>query len=132
MSKVKEFFVARYQSFRHAFRGWGYALRTQPNTWIHAFITIAVVIVALWLKLSARDWAVLLVMTAVVWAAEFFNTAIEAVVDLVSPDHHLLAKASKDAAAGAVLIAALIAVLVGLLILGPPLWARLVSTFLGN
>ncbi len=132
MSKVKEFFVARYQSFGHAFRGWGYALRTQPNTWIHALITVAVFLMAFWLRLPMRDWAVLLVMTAVVWAAEFFNTAIEAVVNLVSPDHHPLAKASKDAAAGAVLIAALIAVLVGLLILGPPLWVRILLFFAGN
>lgn len=127
MSKVKRFFADRYHSFGHAFRGWAYALRTQPNTWIHAFITVAVFLMAFWLELPARDWAVLLVITAVVWAAEFFNTAIEAVVDLVSPDTHLLAKASKDAAAGAVLIAALIAVLVGLLILGPPLWEKVQS-----
>ena len=131
MSKVKSFFAARYHSFGHAFRGWRYALRTQPNTWIHAFITVAVFLMAYWLKLPVRDWAVLLVMTAVVWAAEFFNTAIEAVVDLVSPEQQPLAKASKDAGAWAVLVAALIAVLVGLLILGPPLWARLLLVFAG-
>jgi diacylglycerol kinase (ATP) len=125
MNKVREFFVARYQSFGHAFRGWGHALRTQPNTWIHAGITVAVFLMAFWLGLPVRDWAVLLVMTAVVWVAEFFNTAIEAVVDLASPQQHPLAKVSKDVSAAAVLVAALIAVLVGLLILGPPLWEKI-------
>jgi diacylglycerol kinase (ATP) len=125
MSKVREFFTARYQSFGHAFRGWEYALRTQPNTWIHAGITVAVFLMAFWLQLPARDWAVLLVMTAVVWVAEFFNTAVETVVDLASPQQHLLAKISKDVSAAAVLGAALIAVLVGLLLLGPPLWEKI-------
>jgi diacylglycerol kinase (ATP) len=131
MSKVKDFFASRYHSFGHAFRGWGHVLRTQPNTWIHAFITLAVFLMALWLKLPIFHWAVLLVMTAVVWAAEFINTAIETVVDLASPEEHPLAKVSKDVSAAAVLITALIAALVGLLILGPPLWTRL-STFLGR
>jgi diacylglycerol kinase (ATP) len=132
MSKVKDFFAARYHSFGHAFRGWGVVLRTQPNTWIHAFITVAVFLTALWLKLPVYHWAVVLVMTAVVWAAEFINTAIEAVVDLVSPEEHPLAKVSKDVSAAAVLITALIAVLVGLLILGPPLWSRLSTIFTGH
>jgi diacylglycerol kinase len=60
-----------------------------------------------------------------VFAAEFLNTSIEAVVDLASPDHHPLAKIAKDVGAAAVLVAALAAILVGLLILGPPLWAKL-------
>jgi diacylglycerol kinase len=67
-----------------------------------------------------------------VFTAEFINTAIEAVVDLASPVHHPLAKVGKDVGAGAVLISALAAVLVGLLILGPPLWARLVVLFGGR
>ncbi len=61
---------------------------------------------------------------AMVWIAEFINTAIEAVVDLVTEDHHPLAKASKDVGAAAVLISALTAILIGLIVLGPPLWAK--------
>jgi diacylglycerol kinase len=68
---------------------------------------------------------------AMVFTAEFINTSIEAVVDLASPMHHPLAKVGKDVGAAAVLIAALAAILVGLLILGPPLWARLTMWF-GN
>lgn len=122
---MKSFFLARLRSFGYAFRGWWHVIRTQQNAWIHSIVTIAVVIVGAWLGLSPRDWAVLLLTVAMVWAAEFFNTAIEAVVDLASPDKHPLAKVGKDVGAAAVLIAALAAVGVGLLILGPPLWERL-------
>jgi diacylglycerol kinase len=67
-----------------------------------------------------------------VFTAEFINTALEAVVDLASPVQHPLAKVGKDAGAGAVLVAALAAIVVGLLILGPPLWAKLQLLFPGN
>ena len=72
-----------------------------------------------------RDWAILLLTIALVWVAEFVNTAVEALVDLLSPEIHPLAKAAKDIAAASVLIAALAALVVGLLVLGPPLWLRL-------
>lgn len=121
------FIVSRLQSFGHAFRGWWYVLRTQRNAWIHAVITLIVVALGLWLGLSARDWVMLIMAILLVWMAEFLNTAIEAVVDLASPAKHPLAKVGKDVGAAAVLIAALGAVLIGLLILGPPLWARIVT-----
>lgn len=121
---MKLFLISRTRSFGYAFRGWWHVLRTQRNAWIHAVISTAVIIVSLWLRLPARDLAVLLVTIAMVWAAEFLNTAIEAVVDLASPLQHPLAKVGKDVGAAAVLIAALAAIGVGLLILGPPLWAR--------
>jgi diacylglycerol kinase len=121
MNKIGRFFVSRAHSFRHAFRGWWYVIRTQRNAWIHAVITTLVLLVAWWLHLPLRDWAVLFLTIALVWTAEFINTALEAVVDLASPQQHPLAKVGKDVGAAAVLIAALTAVLVGLLILGPPL-----------
>ena len=126
---MKSFFSSRIASFRYAFHGWHYALRTQQNIWIHIAVAIAVLILGLWLKLPARDWAVLVLTTAMVFTAEFLNTSIEAVVDLASPDHHPLAKIAKDVGAAAVLVAALAAILVGLLILGPPLWAKLSLLF---
>jgi diacylglycerol kinase len=105
-------------------------LRTQRNAWIHAVISTAVFVVGLWLGLNRVEWALILLTAALVWMAEFVNTALEAVVDLASPDLHPLAKVGKDVAAAAVLVGALTAVLVGLLILGPPLWER-VSGLLG-
>ena len=130
MAGVKEFFTSRYHSFGHAFRGWWYVIRTQKNAWLHAILTTLVVAMALWLRVSAQDWAVLVLTIALVWSAEFFNTAIEAVVDLASPVQHPLAKTGKDVGAAAVLIAALAAILVGLLILGPPLWAKIAPYFM--
>ncbi|HAE59153.1 MAG TPA: diacylglycerol kinase [Anaerolineae bacterium] len=122
---MQNFITSRIASFRHAFQGWMYVIRTQRNAWIHAIITILVVIMGLWLGLPARDWATLVLVIAMVWSAEFLNTSIEAVVDLASPAHHPLAKTGKDVGAAAVLIAAGAAVLVGLLILGPPLWVKI-------
>ena len=129
MAGLSEFFKSRFRSFGYAFRGWWYVIRTQKNAWIHAVITTVVVIMAFWLKVSALEWAILVLTIALVWSAEFFNTAIEAVVDLASPTHHPLAKTGKDVGAAAVLIAALAAILVGLLILGPPLWNKAISLF---
>ncbi len=127
-----DFIVSRLRSFRHAFRGWIYVLRTQRNAWIHVVIATFVFFLSLWLHLDARDWAVIVLATAIVFTAEFLNTAIEAVVDLASPQKHPLAKVGKDVGAGAVLIAALAAVLIGVLILGPPLWAKLVPLLIGH
>jgi diacylglycerol kinase len=121
---MKQFFLSRLRAFGHAFHGWGYVLRTQHNAWIHALATTLVVLLAAWLRLPARDWAVLLLTIGLVWMAEFINTALEAVVDLASPQHHPLAKVGKDVGAAAVLIAAVTSVVIGLLILGPPLWEK--------
>lgn len=122
---LKTFILSRIAAFGHAFRGWGYVLKTQHNAWVHTIFTIVVFVLGLWLKLPARDWAILILTIAMVFMAEFLNTAIEAVVDLASPAHHPLAKVGKDVGAGAVLVAALAAVLIGLLILGPPLWQKI-------
>ena len=124
---IKEFLYSRIIDFGHAFRGWAYVLKTQHNAWIHSIVATVVIALGLWLGLPPRDWAVLVLTIAMVFTAEFINTAIEAVVDLASPVHHPLAKVGKDVGAGAVLVAALAAVLIGLSILGPPLWARIIS-----
>jgi diacylglycerol kinase len=129
MNKIAEFFVSRYRAFGHAFRGLWHVLRTQRNAWVHALATSLAILLAFWLRLPARDWAVLFVTIALVWTAEFINTALEAVVDLASPQHHPLARVGKDVGAAAVLIAALTSILVGLLVLGPPLWEKLQGIF---
>jgi len=125
MNRILNFFVSRAHAFQHAFRGWWYVLRTQRNAWFHAVITSMVVVMAFWLHLPLHDWAILLLTIASVWTAEFINTALEAVVDLASPQHHPLAKVGKDVGAAAVLIAALTSILIGLLVLGPPLIVKL-------
>jgi diacylglycerol kinase len=124
------FLRSRIASFRYAFQGWLHVLQTQHNVWIHSVIATIVFILGLWLGLPPRDWAVIILTVAMVFAAEFLNTAIEAVVDLASPDRHPLAKIGKDVGAAAVLVAALAAVLIGLLLLGPPLWLKINLLFL--
>ena len=116
-------------SFRCAFAGLWYLLRTQRNARIHLLITVMVVGLGLWLGLKPTEWAVIALTVGLVLAAEAFNTAAEAAVDLVTTEYHPLAKIVKDVAAGAVLVTAIIAVIVGLLILGPPLWWALLSAF---
>lgn len=126
MSSHQRFSLTRrVQSFGYAFSGWYHVIRTQHNAWIHAVASIAVFVVAGWLQVPARDWAVLILTIMAVWMAEFMNTAIEAVVDMTMPDHHPLAKVAKDVAAAAVLVGACGAILIGLLILGPPLLNKL-------
>ena len=117
----------RAKSFQYALEGWWYVLRTQKNTWIHAVVSLAVVALGLWLGLPRTDWALIIVIMAIVWMAEFMNTALEAVVDMIMPEKHPLAKVAKDVSAAAVLLGACAAVLVGILILGPPLWQRLMG-----
>ena len=124
------FLASRARAFRYAFHGWWFVIRTQRNAWIHAMVSIVVVLLSFWLRLPARDWAVVFVAIAMVWTAEFINTALEAVVDLASHhEHHELARVGKDVGAAAVLIAATSAALIGLMVLGPPLYTRILQFF---
>lgn len=125
--RLKAAIVRRLRSFHYAFSGWAFVLRTQPNVRIHALISTSVVLLAFWLNVARLEWVALILTLMVVWMAEFANTALEALVDLVAPEPHPLAKVTKDVAAATVLIGALGAILIGLLILGPPLWRRLLG-----
>ncbi len=118
---------SRIAAFRYAFAGWLYVLRTQRNAWLHAIATITSVAMGIWLKLDRLDWALLILAIGMVWLSEFINSALEAIVDLASPELHPLAKVGKDVGAAAVLIAAATAAAIGLLILGPPLWSRIMA-----
>ena len=125
IDRGREALRSRARSFSYAFQGWAYVLRTQRNAWIHTVVSLVVLALAFWLRLARGDWAILLLTLMAVWMAEFMNTALESVVDLSMPDPHPLAKIAKDVAAAAVLVGALGAVVIGLLVLGPPLWQRL-------
>ncbi len=115
----------RWTSFLHALAGILYALRHQRNTWIMGSATVVVVGVAIWAGVSRLEWALLVVTIGMVWVAEFLNSAVEAAVDVASPQHHPMAKVAKDVAAGAVLTASVIALIVGLVVLGPAVADRL-------
>lgn len=113
------------RSFYFAFAGLAYFFHTQRNARIHAAIGTAACLLAFWVGVSRVEWALIVFTIALVLILEGLNTAIEAAIDLASPNLHPLAKAAKDLAAGMVLIAAIASVAVGLLILGPPLWRKL-------
>lgn len=114
-------------SFQRAFAGIWYVVRTQRNMRIHLSVTGAIVVLGLWVGLSRTEWAILALTIGMVLVAEAFNTMAEATVDLATAEYHLLAKIAKDVAAGAVLLTAITAVVVGLFILGPPLWQSMLD-----
>ena len=113
----------RAASFGHAFRGVGAALRSELHLQFHAVASAGVLGLGLYFKLTTTEWALVALAVAGVWAAELFNTALEALTNLVSPGYHPLAGKAKDVAAGAVLLAALGALAVGALVFGPKIWA---------
>ena len=100
-------------------------LRTQANARIHLAATVVVLAGGFLGRLSCGEWCAVVAAVGLVWTAEGLNTAIEAVVDLVSPEYHVLAGRAKDLAAGAVLCAAIAAAIIGALIFGPRLAALL-------
>jgi diacylglycerol kinase (ATP) len=130
MRKISGFFLSRGRSFGHAFSGWWHVIRTQRNAWIHAVVSIMVLVLSFWLGISRMEWVMIIGAIALVWIAEFLNTALEVVVDLATNHaHHELAKVGKDVGAAAVLIAATASVVIGLVILGPLLWEKLQNIF---
>ncbi|MBC6981896.1 diacylglycerol kinase family protein [Caulobacter sp. 17J80-11] len=119
MTPARFTIAARLKSFRYAFTGIGFMLRTQHNAWIHLAATAAVVAAGIGLKVRTEDWRWLIVAVVLVWVAEAMNTAFEHLCDVVSPDFHVLVQRSKDVAAGAVLICSIGAVVLGALTLAP-------------
>lgn len=104
------------RSFANALAGIAQGVATQRNMRIHVVVAVLAIIACAVLRCTSVEWAIVLVLIGAVIAAELFNTAIEALVDLASPDIHPLAKRAKDVAAGAVLVLAITAVVVGLII----------------
>ena len=116
------------RSFAFAIAGVGYLFRTQRNARIHLLVGAIACAAGAWLRISRAEWAVVVFTIALVVILEGVNTAIEAVVDLASPEIHPLAKVAKDVGAGMVLVAAIASVIVGLLIFGPPLWTKVAGS----
>ena len=117
--------TSRAASLSYALGGWLYMLRRQKNTRIQAVVSLLVLLAALALQVDPLGLALLIMTIAIVWMAEFLNAAVEAAINLNTAEYHPMAKVAKDTAAAAVLLGAVASVLVGLLVLGPPLLARL-------
>lgn len=121
----QNFLLSRWFSVKAALTGAAYTLRTQPNAWIELTAFAVVALAGWYFRVSAVEWAILGFTVAGVLALEAINTAVEAVVDLVSPDYHPLAKIAKDAAAGALIFALLGSLAVAGAIFGPRILALL-------
>ena len=106
------------QTFRYAFRGIATMLRTERNARIHALATVLVISFGLGLGIERWEWIALVLAASLVWATEAVNTAFEALCDVVSPEQDPGVERAKDVAAGAVLLAAIGALMVGILVLG--------------
>ncbi len=116
----KEFnLVKRAKSFAHAGRGIGLLLKTTVNAWIHLVAFAVAIILGVYFGITKMEWIMLLIVSGFVLSAEAFNTAIEIDIDLTSPNYHPYARDTKDVAAGAVLIAASTAFIVGIIIFIP-------------
>ena len=117
----------RVQSFRYAFRGIDSMLRTEPNARIHAAATIIVLVAGFAFGISRIEWLAITLSITAVWFAEGLNTAFESLCNVASPEFDSNVERAKDIAAGAVLITAIGAVVVGLLVFGHHLLALLSS-----
>ncbi len=109
----------RLKSFGYAFRGIGTMLGSQHNAWIHAVATGLVIVAGFGFGLGRMEWCLVVLSMVSVWTAEALNTAFEFLCDVASPEYHPLVEKAKDVAAGAVLICALGAAVVGGLVFIP-------------
>lgn len=110
-----------YKSFGYAFQGIFNTIRTERNIKIHCVAAILVTIFGIWLQISKTEWMICFILFGLILALELVNTAVEATVDLFTEERKPLAKKAKDAAAGAVLVAAIFATVIGILIFIPKL-----------
>ncbi|MFT4664656.1 MAG: diacylglycerol kinase [Polaribacter sp.] len=115
----------RLNSFKYAFAGIYEVVQSQPNMKIHIVVAVLTVLSGYFFSISITEWCFIAVASLAVMSAEAFNTALEHLTDLVSPEYNPLAGKVKDAAAGGVLITAIGAAIIGLLIFLPKLLALL-------
>lgn len=115
-----------YKSVHYALEGIAASFLQERNMKIHLFMMMSVIVCGFFFCISYFEWMICFLLIGIVIALEIINTAIEAVVDLCSPDHHPLAKLAKDAAAGAVLVMSIFAAIIGFMIFIPKMMALLI------
>ncbi|HEY8916226.1 MAG TPA: diacylglycerol kinase family protein [Chitinophaga sp.] len=119
MPPKKNYLHRRLHSFRYAFSGIAAFIISEPHARIHAVATVLVIALGAWCHITAVQWIAISVVTGMVWITEMLNTVIEKMMDHLSPDYHPRVKWIKDVAAGAVLIAAIVAVITGAVVFLP-------------
>ncbi len=112
----------RLYSFSFAFKGLKFFFTTQHNTWIHTFSTLIVIVLAIYFKISPTEWCLIIFAIGFVFVSELFNSSIELLTDLVSPEFNTKAGLIKDLAAAAVLFSAITALIIGLIIFWPKIF----------
>lgn len=117
--RLKSFSYSRINSFRFAIKGIRILLREEPNAWLHLSATILLAVAVIYFHISGTELIALVIVTGFVWAAEAFNTVVERVMDFISPEYHPKVEFIKDLSAGAVLLAALTAVLTAAIVFIP-------------
>lgn len=110
--------IKRAKSFVHAGRGVWIFIKTTHNAWIHLMALVLVIVLGIYFNITKFEWMMLVFAVGFVFVSKAFNTAIEIDIDLTSPSYHPYARDTKDVAAGAVLISATVAVVIGILVFG--------------
>ena len=121
MSRVKSFLARRMKSFKYAFNGLNFVFKTQINFKIHLVAAIFAIASGIWLKINYFEWLILIIVIFFVLIAETFNTVVEKIMDYINPDFDEKIGIIKDLAAAAVLLAAILSIIVGLIIFLPKL-----------
>ena len=119
-------FTGRIRSFRYAIIGLVRMIRCQHNARIHLAATVAAIALGFFFKLSGYEWCWIVLAIAIVWTAEALNTAFEFLADATSPSFHPVVRDAKDVAAGAVLVTAIAAAIIGLIVFWPH-WMTLLA-----
>ena len=119
------------QSLRHAIDGFVFLLKNEKNARIHLVATFGVLIISSFLSLKNYEWLLILLAISMVWISELFNTALENLFNLVKPEKNEFVKIGKDTSAAAVLLTAVFTIIVGLLILAPALYQKILSWLSG-
>ena len=118
--RVKKRGISRFfKSFQYSFQGLSYAYKNEQSMTIHMITSVVVITLGFLFKITPTEWILTFVIIGVVMGTELLNTAIEAVVDLVSPEKHYLAKIAKDTASAAVFVYSMIALVTGLMVFMP-------------
>jgi len=115
--------VKRIKSFYYAWNGIKYTTKSQHNMWIHLAIMCLTVVLGVFFQLDFIEWAFISLAAGIVLLSEIFNTAIELTIDIIFPEYNKKAGLVKDIAAGAVLVAAITSVIIGLTIFLPKLFS---------
>lgn len=123
--KKKFGFTRLFNAFKYSFDGLKYAYRFEQSMTIHIVTALVVTIVGLFVGLSLMEWLFVLMIMGFVMATELVNTSLEAVVDLITPEYHPLAKIAKDTASAAVLVFSSVAFISGLILFVPKIIDKL-------